>query len=139
MVADSLIQESRRVFLALGAALALVGPTFAQAAANGASAGVASVTVTGPYTVESQPATGAHVALDRISKTVSLADLDLSTTAGAQAARQRIEAAAREVCDQVRQAAPDAVAVGRSCFLSAVREALARTDAAVGHPTAASE
>jgi UrcA family protein len=91
----------------LAAALACAAPALAQS--------VEELTVTG------------HVPGQRVrslSEAVSFADLDLTYAADRDRLRVRVNNAARRVCTQLNQDAPNAANLGHSCQEVAVRNAM---------------
>jgi UrcA family protein len=108
---------------AAAAALASLVPAVAQAGPE--------VTVTGRYGVGPQTRS--------LSETVSYADLDLSTSSGREALRQRVRRTAREVCSQLSGRAAPATPMVRACVRDAVGsvEALEPQLAAVAPAAAA--
>ncbi len=66
-----------------------------------------------------------------LSQSVAYDDLDLTTRAGARELRERVVAAARDVCGQLADAVPVAEEHGTSCFRTARQDALIKADEAI--------
>ena len=98
---------------------------------------VEGVTVYAPDRYARQPTTGARVRMDRISMTVPLGDLDLSTHYGARLAKARIVQAARQVCQDVDDAYPGDSEPPGGCYARAVHDALAQAQDEAGYPIVA--
>jgi UrcA family protein len=95
------------------------------------------VTVYSPDRYIRQPTTGEIVRMDRVSMTVPLGDLDLSTPYGARVAKARIVQAARQVCEDVDDAYPGSSDPPGGCYTMAVRAALSQAQAQAGYPIVA--
>ena len=65
------------------------------------------------------------------SQPVQLADLNLCTGAGATAARERVRAAAGNVCGQLAATFPYGLPSDRSCYRDALANAQPKTDFAI--------
>ncbi len=122
--------------LAAGLAVSFAAvPSGAQTyAADDAATGVGGITVYAGPRYQRQPTTGAWVETDRVSLVVPIGDLDLSTRRGARMAVRRIEAAAREACDEVQARYPKDVESEHGCYRPAVRSALAQAQEVAGYP-----
>jgi UrcA family protein len=92
------------------------------------------VTIYAPPPYVRQPTTRAMVRLDSVSLAVPLGDLDLSTPLGAYVAKARIQAAAREACDQAEDRYPTDVSLPDGCYMRAVRQGLAQAQRIAGYP-----
>jgi len=71
----------------------------------------------------------AYAAGPRQSITVSIRDLDLTSSAGLRAAHARLDAAARRVCGHYDRRDPDARRAWKRCHESALSAAVAAFDA----------
>jgi UrcA family protein len=67
-----------------------------------------------------------------LSATVHFADLDLCTGSGARALRERVRAAAKDVCDQLAGAYPYPMQGSPSCYHDAMANAQPKVDFAIG-------
>ena len=105
--------------------LATLAPLAVAVAATAAPAFAQSVDELTVY------ARGRNAEAQAISETVSFADLDLAYASDRAILRQRINFAAREVCDQLNEPGPSAANLGRSCQDVAVREAMGQVRYAV--------
>jgi UrcA family protein len=122
--------------LAAGIAMSFAAaPASAQThASDDTASGVAGVTVYAGPRYQRQPTTGAWVEPDTVSLVVPIDDLDLSTRWGARQAVRRIEAAAREACDEVQTRYPQDVESEHGCYGPAVRNAIAQAQEIAGYP-----
>jgi UrcA family protein len=91
---------------------------------------LATIACLAPLAIQAAPATNRTP--ERVSARVTLADLDLSTTEGMQAARARLKVAAQRLCYKVvdsRRAS--ATTLHQECSSEALAEALRRLDGMV--------
>ncbi len=117
----------------------LIAAGAALLAATGANAQDASVYKDTSPDVETVIVTPPEVHYDRdfsgsvtratLSRAVSYSDLDLADPADARELRMRIRDTARDVCDELRDEAPDLS--GTSCYRDAVANAMTRADEAI--------
>jgi UrcA family protein len=96
--------------------------------------GVGQVTVFGLQRWVYEPETGRHVRADSVSMVVSLGDLDLTSRYGAYEARQRIDRAARSVCEEASDVYLNDGDIPGGCYPTAVRQAIAQVEYAAGYP-----
>jgi UrcA family protein len=122
--------------LLAGAVGALLGTT-AYAQDNGRydnaaySADQENITVTAPqYRVDRSAPLGVPNKVS-LSQRVAYDDLDLTTRSGARELRERVVAAARDVCGQLADAVPVAEERGTSCYRTARQDALIKADEAI--------
>ena len=132
----------------LSAGLALAGASLAIVVSaaradpysphGGATVGsVEGVTVYTPYRYIRHPTTGQMVRMNTVSVGVSLADLDLSTPAGARIAKARIVDAAKDVCQRAEDVYQGSGEPPGGCYSMAVRDALRQAQEQAGYPIVA--
>lgn len=108
----------RKLLIAAAAAGALgaVAPALAQPT-------VGQVTVTGALYENGRPVS--------LSRVVSYADLDLRSQRDQDVLRDRVNATARDICDQLGEDRPNHTNLGRSCQTRAVDDAMIQVRSAV--------
>lgn len=105
-------------------ATAAIG-AFAAAAPALAQSTVGELTVTGAWYEEGRPVT--------LSRVVSYADLDLRYQHDQDVLRQRVNATARDICDQLGEDRPNHTNLGRSCQDRAISDAMNQVRDAVAY------
>jgi UrcA family protein len=131
----------------LAAVAALAGASLGLAALSahadpyspqeGATSSVEGVTIYAGHRYATQPTTGRRVRMDRVSMTVPLDDLDLSTHEGALIAKARISQAAKDVCQAVDDAYPGDSEPPGGCYARALHDGLAQAQDQAGYPIVA--
>ena len=132
-----------RLRLTRPVSVALVLAVAAGAAATMAQAQPADQEYVGPAYVEdlviAPPAYRRDRDVTRLSRAVSYADLDLTTSAGQETLRWRIRDTARSVCRALGESPASAPPLRRSCEADAVRSARSQFAVAVGRAYAQAE
>jgi len=110
----------RKLLIATSAigAFAIAAPALAQST-------VGELTVTGAWYENGRPVT--------LSRAVSYADLDLRYQRDQEVLRTRVNATARDICDQLGEDRPNHTNIGRSCQDRAVADAMNQMRAAVAY------
>lgn len=98
---------------------------FGAAAPALAQSTVGELTVTGAWYEDGRPVT--------LSRPVSYADLDLRYQRDQDILRERVNATARDVCDELGEDRPNHTNLGRSCQDRAVADAMNQVRAAVAY------
>jgi UrcA family protein len=115
------MERFMRKILIAGAAIS----AFAAAAPAVAQPTVGEVTVTGAWYEDGRPVS--------LSRPVSYADLDLRYQRDQDILRQRVNATARSLCDELGENRPDHTNLGKSCEVRAVNDAMDQMHAAVAY------
>jgi UrcA family protein len=115
------MERFMRQILIAGAAIG----AFAAAAPAVAQSTVGEVTVTGALYQDGRPVS--------LSRPVSYADLDLRNQRDQDILRQRVNATARDICDELGEDRPNHTNLGKSCEVRAVNDAVGQMNAAVAY------
>jgi UrcA family protein len=115
------MERFMRKILIAGAAVG----AFAAAAPAFAQTTVGELTVTGAWYEDGRPVS--------LSRPVSYADLDLRSQRDQDILRQRVNATAREICDELGEDRPNHTNLGKSCQVRAINDAMSQVGAAVAY------